>query len=97
VSGAGKQSGSRRSNRVLSRARAAGAGLCVAVLAVTGVFVTKIEKSYAASHTGSTGFSGSTGTTGAGSTAPAQSGFSGAPQLTPAPDTPAPQAGSHGS
>jgi hypothetical protein len=91
---AGDRSGTGRPNQVLSRAYAAGAGLCVAVLAVTAVFVTKIEKSYAATHPGSTS---STGVTGAGNTAPAQPGFSRGPQLAPAPERQTPQAGSHGS
>lgn len=97
MSGAGNRSGSGRPNQVLARAYAAAAGLCVAVLAVTAVFVTKIEKSYAATHPGSTGPSGSTGVAGTGNPAPALPDFSGGPQLAPAPAAQTPQAGSHGS
>jgi hypothetical protein len=93
-SGGNRSGGSRRSNRVLSRAYVAGAGLCAAVLAVTAVFVTKIEKSYAATHPGSSGL---TGVTGSSNTTPARPGSSGGPQLAPAPDAQTPQAGSHGS
>jgi hypothetical protein len=93
--------GSPRPNTVLNRAFAAGAGLCAAVLAVTGVFIARIEKSYAATHSGSTGSPSSSGLNDPGTSS--SDGFgdgSGGGAISPPPQLPhyqLPQGRTHGS
>ena len=50
----------RGATSVLNRAFAAGAGLVVGTVAVTGVFIAKIANSYAATHSGGTATTGRT-------------------------------------
>jgi hypothetical protein len=85
-----------RTNPILNRAFAAGAGLCVGVLALTTIFITKIENSYATT-TGTGGSTGSGVNPGGGNLLPGQSGSGGGQQLQPAPSNQTPQARSHGS
>jgi hypothetical protein len=92
----GYRVGSGRPNPILNRAFAAGAGLCVGVLALTTVFITKIENSYATT-TGTGGSTGSSVNPGGGNVGSGQSGSGGGQQLQPAPSNQSPQARSHGS
>ena len=53
--------GGRGGNTVLNRAFAFAAALTVGTVAITGIFVAKIAKSYAATHSGGSGTNQGTG------------------------------------
>ena len=79
--------GANRSNAILDRAFAACAWLCAGVLAMTGIFVARIDSSSAVSSpaTGNSTGNGTTSDTG------------GVGQVAPAPQNQVPQGRTHGS
>jgi hypothetical protein len=85
--------GFNRSNPILDRAFAAGAWLCAGVVAMTGIFIARIDSSSAVSTTSTSTTNGTTSDPG-GSTSvlPGNGG-----QVAPAPQNQAPQGRTHGS
>jgi len=84
-----------RSNPVLDRAFAAGAWLCAGVLAMTGIFIARIDSSSAVSSPAvGNSTNGGTNSDSAGSTSVLPGGGG---QVAPAPQYQVPQARTHGS
>ena len=85
--------GGNRSNPILDRAFAAGAWLCAGVVAMTGIFIARIDSTSAVSTTSNTTTNSTTSDPGGGTSPLTGSGG----QVAPAPQNQAPLGRTHGS